>query len=79
MLKLFLLYKHAKSISSSQCASYRRLSTGGGTDGKDSLHLVQKLGGHSLGAVSIAALHNTATDVCIRLLHPSVQILVAQK
>jgi hypothetical protein len=32
-------------------------------DGKSSLQLAQNLGGHSLGAVAISALHNVASDV----------------
>jgi hypothetical protein len=41
----------------------RRWASAAAADGKGSLQLVHKLGGHSLGAVGITAFHNEASDV----------------
>lgn len=43
----------------------RKCVPGAGGDGKVSLQLAHKLGGHSLGAVDITAFHNVASDVRI--------------
>ena len=51
------------SLCSPQLSAYRRCAPGVGADAKGSLQLVQKLGGHSLGAVAITAFHNPASDV----------------
>jgi hypothetical protein len=46
-------------------ALFRKCVPGAGGDGKVSLQLAHKLGGHSLGAVDITAFHNVASDVRI--------------
>ena len=51
------------SLCYPQLSAYRRSAPGVGADAKCSLQLVQKLGGHSLGAVAITAFHNPASDV----------------
>jgi hypothetical protein len=51
------------SLCSPQLSACRRCAPGVGADAKGSLQFVQKLGGHSLGAVAITAFHNPASDV----------------